>query len=669
MSALLRAETVPRPTEQHVTAAPVRKGSRVRLLTRHAVVVLLAVSTLLPLAAQQRRKPQPTRQPRSTVPATSPASALKATGDPAFTVSPKQFIRISATDGRYTDLAPGDYEENGQTYRNEDGRKYRAFYWINEIPYQRQDGTPLRFENVQLPSAQLITLRKVYVDSGWQRTFGAVLQQGWETWYQNPAADPGRIWKTVTATITTAGGPGLRAGTVPLKKNPSWLNAGKLAPQYFFNPAAVLPAKPVGIQCSPSYPGQPERTFAALKAAGITHVWDMTMHAHGFFTDGWQPTGRNTSGITRALMLGTQGLGDMFPGLKPYGGQLNQQQAEQWADRQQLFDGALITDEFAEGTYPQFEQSREWFYARLAQRIAGGKYQNVQLLGEYGYGSQKLEIPKNPLSAYALSLLTPGMAGHLENVAGSSDTKFRHYVAAAGKYRGNCIGGYYAVTENVTDWVFNFAYNTIQYNATPEQPRMLFTWAGMQSNSTMIDTPQKDAGTIRPNGSVSYNFPDTPAEIMKIMGFFGLLFYDSVYLWDAYGLPSATDENAWTSCGIGQDAWVLGTRWYAELQPALQEAGHHLLVADYTANGKAFASKTPERRLPRKGRPAYGNLYLNEAKASRRGFALVIPAATPRFVYINPHLSPLETEHIVVSYGNQTYDLGEIPGMTLAVSE
>ncbi len=597
------------------------------------------------------------------------SSGMRSASGLSYTVTPKQFFNLINQNGMYSDQTPGDYSENGQTYRNENGRKYRAFYWINEMPYQSNAGTPLRFENVALPAGHLLTIRKVYVDAAWKPTFSAVLQSGWETWYQNPQADPDRIWKTVMLSFTSVGGNEPVSGKVTLKKNPSWLNAGKLVPQYFFNPAPVLPDKPVGIQCFPSYPGNPEKTFATLKAAGITHVWDMAMHAQGFFDNAWRPTGKNPSGITRALMLGTQGLGEMFPGLKPYGGQLTHKQAEQWADRQQLFDGAIITDEFAEGTYPQFDQSREWFYSRLSQRIKTGGFKNVQLVGEYGYASQKMGIPQNPLSAYARSLLQPAFINNLESVPGSGDTKFKHYVQAAGQYRGNCIGGYYAITENPTHWIYNFAYNTIQYNATPDKPRLLFTWAGMQSNGTMIDTPQREAGTRRPDGSISTNFPDTPPEIMKIMGFFGLLFYDSVYMWDAYGTPSPTNENAWTSCGISQDAWIVGTRWYSELIPALKEAGNNLLVADYRTEKGAFVSKTPERKIPARGKPVFGNIYFNETKAAQRGMAIVIPSTKPRFIYINPSLPVWQKERVSINYDGKLYDLGEIPGMTLAVSD
>lgn len=599
---------------------------------------------------------------------TVPPDPVNKTGLKAFTVAPKQYIALSVVDSEYSDNTPGDYTENGQTFRNENGRKYLAFYWINEHPYRMPDDTPKPFKKVKLPPGQVISIRKVYVDSRWQNTYLGYKVNSYETWYQNPEADTERIFKNAVAAITTVN-VDAAPGTIKLKLNPFWMNASKLVPQYFFNPADAPQTKPVAIQSYPTYTGEPERTYATLKASGVTHVWDMSMHTMGFFNDSWKPTGLNPSGITRALMLGTQGLGSMFPGLAPYKGQLNQQQAEQWADVQQLFDNAIITDEFAEGTYPQFDQSREWFYARMFKRIKDGGYKNVQLVGEYGYGSQKLGLPKPPLSTYARNMWTPAFPGNLETVAGSSDTKFKNYALHAGKYRGNCVGGYYAISEDVTSWVLEFPYNSIQYNATPDKPRLLFTWAGMQSNVNMADTPQKDSGTMHPDGSVSYHFPDTPPEIMKVMGFFGLLFFDSVYLWDAYGLPSALDENQWISCGISQDAWILGTRWFAELEPFIREADDELLVADFSVDSKDVKFSTAERRIPRMGRPMFNNTYFNEVREKQSGIAIVIPSSTPKIIYINPHLPTTESERVVVKFEGKSYDLGVIPGTTLAVTE
>lgn len=614
-----------------------------------------------------------------------------------FTVAPKNLFNLTNSGGLYTDSTSGDYDSGGQTFRNYNMRTYRAFYWVNEIPLMDVDGKPISFKNVPLVNGLTVNVRKVYVATAWAGahtgespivTFEDFKAQGGKTWYEWEGADIDGTYRTVSLNFTTAGGANLVGGVVSFKQNPGWLDAGKLVPQYYFNPTPVLPDKPVGVQCFPreadivTRAGK-ERSFQKLFAAGVTHIWYMNYQSLVLQPDNNPAV--ELHGINYAQMLGTQGLGVMF-GLGQWQ-QLTRSQARQWADTIQLKEGIVITDEFAEGSFPQYGESPIWFYERLNERIIAGGFIKIQLLGEYGVGSIKLPFakthtdttsePDDPLflaltgnKAAQLAAITPDL--------GSSFQVWKDTLLYHSTIKGHNVSGYYSLPTSgygleIGKYIVNYLFNAIVQNNGVQMAMGVFTWVGMQSNYVMADVPQRDSGTIMPagsrNGDVVYHFPDTPAELMKFLSWFSLTFFDSVYTWDGYGNLNAHDErDGWYSSSLGIDCYMLGTRWYSESIAALTETGRIISALDYIVDGVHVNSSTVERRISTAEVQWPNNTYFNERAANQQGFLMVIPSAQPIFIWMNPYKSPSELETVVAKYNGNEYNLGQQPGMTLRVS-
>lgn len=577
---------------------------------------------------------------------------------PDFTQVNKVLFDIEAKNGVYTDVTEGDYIKGGQRYRDADGRRYRVFYYLNDVPYQKPDGCPLDFNKVKLPNGLLLSIRKLYAQADWVKTFDEVLRKQNEAWCENPGSDEFKMYKTAMQSITTAGGENLKVG-LPRMQNPGWLDCSRLAPQYWKHPAVKAMDKAVCMHNIVSN-GTPEAIVNYLRRSGVTHVWEIAGRDVGLDFD--------RIGVCTLFSTG------MFGSHEP-----SEELVRNVARNVQLYPNMQITDEFGEGTYAQWNgNTSQWFYDELNKKAKKEK-KDVRFLGEYGSQSitpyqdwrREWNSPREPLNGYFLSLLESNIVDKLDDIEGATGQALKHYVLSGNNhYRGRCIANYYSLRspDRLGDWVASFGWMAmLHYSAEPDQDVMLFSWPKMQSNMAMIDMAQRDSGTRRPDGTIAISFPHCLPELAKMNAFFGLLFYDSVYLWDDWG-RNPDDDNKFNAPGISIDAFMVGVKWYADLIPTLKQARRDILVCDYVANGKPFRSMTKERRISRKGRVYYENQYFNEVAAAQRGLALCIPGRKKAFIYVNPYRSPLDIEKVTVQHGNARYDLGDVPGMTLIVA-
>jgi len=431
-----------------------------------------------------------------------------------------------------------------------------------------------------------------------------------------------------------------------MQQNPNYINAGKLAPTFHTHPTAETNDKICAIQNFVQ-----GSTASQLKECGVSHVWSVVAE------------GNLDSSIGRAQNLTTAPFGSQNP---------TEATVRGVASATQLFNNMVITDEFAEGDFPQVNatQVSEWFSDQINIK-ANNEGKTVKQFGEYGSQAlhlyqdwkRQFNVARNPMDGYFLDLLQSNISTRLDN------SLLQTYLTSNMKnIRGRTVGYYYSFEKfTVSDYINTIPVQAMyQYNQS-NQDCILFTWPKMQSNNYMIDMPQRDAGTRRPNGSIAYDFPTTPLEVMKIFGFMSHLFFEGGYLWGDWGIKP-NDDNQFLSSYTGIDTFFVGVDWYTSLIPSLNQAGRALICSDYTANGTRFTYPDAQRLISRKMRPHYNNSYFNRTAADKKGMLITIPGTVPKFVYINPYLSPIDSEAVIAHYDGRNWDLGTIPGMSLYVS-
>jgi hypothetical protein len=576
--------------------------------------------------------------------------------------APKLLFDIKGQGGKYSDVTPGDYIENGQRYRDANGRKYLAFFFINDIPFKNPDDTPRDFSQVELRNGLMISVRKVYAQASWVGTFKDLIAKQNEAWYENKGSDEHLTFKTAFQYFITSGGQDLRTGELTRFQNPDWLDPTRTTPQFWKHNAAVEPNKAVILQ-NFTMVGNAQQTSDRLRASGVTHLWENTYITSGL------------ANVVNPLKVAQNYSTAPFQSHNP-----SREKVYEVADSKGLYDEMWVTDEFGEGDFGQWGNNTSlWFYQRLNER-AKREGKKVHFVGEYGsqavstYQSFREDDKRDPTSDYFLSLLQPDIVRNLVERAGNPGTVLKHYAQSRGAYMGRVAGGYYSTEQmakngpdvGVGDWVVAMPWvASLHYNAVPDMPTMFFTWPKMQSNYLMIDVPQRDPGTVRPDGTVAYDFPIAPIELQKVHGFLSCLLYDALYVWDGWGYKPDND-NEYSSPGIGMDAIMVGVQQYTRIQE--QAAQADVYACDYSANGNSFTSLAIERRVPKRGQPRYGNRYFNDVADAQCGMALCIPGHKKVFVYINPYASPVEIENVSITYDGVSYDFGEVPGMTLAVA-
>lgn len=598
---------------------------------------------------------------------------------PPYSATPKVAFTLVNNAGVYSDNTPEDFQEGGVTYRNANGRKYRALYWVDEKPWINGDGSIRSFKNITFKNGLFVPVRKEYADVNWAGSFNHenFRTMGWDAWGhggENPQADMARILFTVMENIVTNGGQNLASGNMIRKNKPSWLDARKMVPQFIFNPSPNRSGKPVCLQAFP-VSNDDQLSIKRLSDGGATHLWWENFAQLG----GFEPP--HNAGINRyGLNVAYNNSSVQFYFADPTivnnaQGQATRDQARSAADRVGLFPGCIITDEFAEGPYPQLEQSREWYYERLDERIQQSGMSDIQDIGEYGYGSVNFYLKGDgydfdPMGTYALSLLGPDVVENLilngGNASGAS-VKLHQYLKYHSSYRGTAMGAYYAITfMNKHRNPLRILESIIAINGAPYAYKMMFCTTLMQSNGHGADVPTKNSGTILPDGTINYDYPDAPITVMFDDAVLAMLRYDSTYLWEAWGRRNIdlTDENnKFYKSSIGYDAYMAGTRIIAEMRSKLDEVAWDQHMCDYrVAGGVNFNSTTPERRLPKRGTPRYGNRYINEIMKQEIGFGICIPSAKKVFIYQNPYKTPDQTEDVYMKWNGQEYHIGECAG-------
>lgn len=594
-----------------------------------------------------------------------------------FSQTPKKRITIKNVNGVYSDIEPGEEIVNGVRYRNENGRRYKVLYYINEKPWAAAGDLPKDLGEVAIPNGLLITIRKIYADVNWvgSTTFQNYLSHGWDIWIhgtENPAADGNWLLAIVMCNFTTNGGVDLNKGNLIRKENPAWLVANKVIPQFFLNASPYTRApKPVCVQCIPMTDSVQE-TVKKLADGGVTHIFWQALHGAGMYNPATgQPYPElNMYGILPCFNLASQDIKNAVKSATGYELAVNEQctrdQARTAANYVNLINGAVYTDEFSEGSYPQLQQSRDWYYERVYERMAELGITCI-FAGDYGYGSQNIRINNPANTPYMRSLMDADVVNNLENIGGSNHTGFKQYAQA--NKRDTVMGAYYAITGHPLYRRMNglpieaiISINAIDRN------KVRFCTPIMQSNANGTDVPYKDSGTINPNGSVSTNFPDAPAEMSKMDGFLNRFFYDAGYIWDAWGVRNISNENNFQGMQMGFDAWMEGSRWYDMIYPALLSQGMVSYATDYTSNGVAFTSTTPERRISSKGHKFFGNIYFNEAIDAGKGALITIRSTKKWFIYWNCNLHPTEKEHVIAMDQGVPFDMGDVAGNTLCIA-
>lgn len=619
-------------------------------------------------------------------------------GIPKFSQTPKRLFQLKNTAGTYEDVTPGDYiGSDGIRYRKEGGIIYKVLYWLNELPLVENE-KPVDFGKRVLPNGVLGYVRKEYAAFDWsninnkgsnivgkpmpwrgsidQKTF---LVSGWDIWLhdnENKGAVSDYLFRTVTANFTTNGGKDLKTGEGFIRQqNSAYLDASNLVPQFIFNPAKNRSDKPVVIQCYPRL-DSPLETVKGLYEGGVSHVWWQNLHgAGGIYVNGQQVVGADKYPITPGFNWSSDEFKQRFPRLNR-GDQLTDEECLEFANAIYLGNNFILTDEWSEGGYPQMSEVRNKIYKRVGERIKEMGLMGVQLLGDYGYGSKNLNfknssIGEKPLDKYYYSILGPDGKEKLEQVGGSGHTvvKNDYWQNGQSNYRGTVAGAYYAITELSPNLIPGMTYEAILFNNMfPDKPKQRFTTPIMQSNGNGTDVPYKNDGTIKADGTENLGqYPEAPAELLKINAFKSLLFYNSAYLWDAWGTKPASDKNAWYDSSIMLDSWIEGTRWYGNLVPYKKEANNQIIATDYTASGKHFKSATIERRISNSGQTHFFNSYINEVAGQRMGELLHIPASKKVFIYSNSYKLPTEIEEVTAHVDGKDYYLGECAGSTLNI--
>ncbi|MDQ6482235.1 hypothetical protein [Dyadobacter sp. LHD-138] len=618
-------------------------------------------------------------------------------GIPKFSQTPKKLFQLKNSAGTYEDITPGDYiGSDGTRYRKEGGIIYKALYWINELALVK-DGRPVDFGKRVFPNGVLGYVRKEYAAFDWsgidnknssivgkpmpwrgsidQESF---LSSGWDIWLhstENKDAVSDYLFRTVTANFTTNGGKDLKTGNDFIRQqNSAYMDAGNLVPQFIYNPTKKRSDKPVVIQCYPTL-DSPYETVKGLYDGGVTHVWWQNLHNGGIYVDGRQAVATDKYPLTPGFNWSSTEFKLRFPRLNP-GDQLTDDECIEFANNIYLGNNFILTDEWSEGSYPQMSDRRNIIYKRVGERIKEMGLVGVQLLGDYGYGSKNLHfrnssVGEKPMDKYYLGLLGPDGKEKLEQVGGSGHTTVKndYWQNGQSNYRGTVVGAYYAITAQSPDLIPAMTYEAMLFNNMfPDQPKQRFTTPIMQSNAHGADVPYKNDGTTKADGTENLNqYPEAPAELLKINSFKSLLFYNSAYLWDAWGTKPAREKNAWYDSSIMFDGWIEGTRWYANMVPYLNEAGRRIIVSDYSSSGKEFRSSTIERHVSNSGTTHFYNSYFNEVANNKVGELTFVPSKKKVFVYINSYKMPSEIEEITAHVDGKDYYLGECAGSTLNV--
>jgi hypothetical protein len=436
-----------------------------------------------------------------------------------------------------------------------------------------------------------------------------------------------------------------------MQKIPSWVRPDRFAPQFSNHPLERDHGK---IFCLQTF--QKDDDGEKLRKAGVTHVWQNT----------------RLELPKKEFVKECQNLSTIIFGKK----NPTREEVRSVANGigYSMPDGFIVTDEFAEGSFPQDNpfQTSLWFYERLGE-IA--QERGIKFYGFREYASADADnishrftdpfsSPRDPMNPLYLNMLEKNGKQYVQGVQRSwLDT-------GLDRYTGGTQDWY--IHSGVVPGDFLFAkLISLQINYNIGAREMLsFGWSKMQTTAGTYDGPERHLGNIRPGGKITIADQIAPAEQMKWFGFFGMNNHDGIYHWGDNGI-SAADENSDDAprfSNMGLDAVQTGVRWYTNILDTVQQAGGANILCDYTADGKPFKYSGTVREMARAGKPQFGNYYLNEAARDRVGACAVIPGREPKFWFLDPYGPVTKSKQIVAKYDGKDWPLGKIPGTILYVS-
>ncbi|WP_028523208.1 hypothetical protein [Runella limosa] len=375
---------------------------------------------------------------------------------------------------------------------------------------------------------------------------------------------------------------------------------------------------------------------------------------------------------------------------------------------------ACIGDQFTEaGSNPiPWDNGSYWtigkkFYQYLGQKLGVSGAHETNFFHNYDTKlvnfSEFLKVDgvRNPLHPYFVSALTSeaGARKKATSTGGVQDND-PYYNSGMVDFTNSFTMMLWANDGDTQDWLYGGIFEAQRKYAAKENAKtVMYSSPWAQSLANPVNEHHKNPGWIHPRTGGYWKVPDwhvVPLELMLWTGFFGCLLTEGVYNWektDAFSKDVANDRpNAWTpnrtwvSEGgaqpnllpdgeprypqyprAGQDAAVLGAHWYNTVKPIVN-ASTGVRYLTYTTNGQTINPQAGDARLFRRGFRNYGQTTILHHAANKRGLALGCEGGGQKFAcYVNPYKLPSEREHVTVTVGGTTYDLGNLEGSKLHV--
>lgn len=404
-------------------------------------------------------------------------------------------------------------------------------------------------------------------------------------------------------------------------------------------------------------------------------------------------------------------LSDVFAGVGHSDGQIDGAAANVAG---QITANAVIGDQFTEaGSNPiPWDNGSYWttgkkFYQYLCQKLGVSGAHETNFFHNYDTKMAnfteflKIDGVRNPLHPYLVNALA-GESGARKkgNTFAGVQQSDPYYTSGMQDWTNAFTMMLWANDGDTQDWLYGGIFEAQRkYAAKIDAKTVMYSSPWAQSLANPVNEHHKNPGWIHERTGGFWKVPDwhvVPLELQLWTGFFGCLLTEGVYSWDStvnFSKDVANDrQNPWTpartwvSTGgaqpnlladgeprfpqfprAGQDAVIVGVHWYNSVKSIVNEStGVQYLT--YTANGQTVNHQGADARLFRRGFRNYGQDTILHHAANKRGLALGCQGAGQKFAcYVNPYKLSSEKEHVTVSIGGTSYDLGNLEGSKLHV--
>ena len=404
-------------------------------------------------------------------------------------------------------------------------------------------------------------------------------------------------------------------------------------------------------------------------------------------------------------------LSDVFPGSGHTDGQIRSA-AQGMAGR--LTPQSCIGDQFSEGgsnqvPYENYFPIAGKFYQYLCEELGISGAANHNFFHNYDTKLTNFSDFFKVFGGSAANPLHPYMVAALANEAGARkkaevsggvqvDNPF--YTTGMHNWTNAFTMMLWANDGEVKHWLFNGLFQSqVTYAAKADAKTVIYTSPWAQSLSTPQNEHHKNFGWIHPRTGGYWRVPNwhiVPMQKMLQCGFFGCLLSEGVYMWEVglkFSNNTANDRvdpyapaSTWVSQGgdapnrlaygepyypkyprTGADAILLGVHWYSAIKHIV-EGSTGIAYAPYTTNGVSVPIQPGDPRLFRRGFQNFGQDTILHHANAERGMALACShAGQTAIVYINPYKVATEKENITVTFGGNTFALGELEGGILHV--